>query len=208
VYSLNDEAGLVICAWPAGKQKPVSPVPYAQETMNGFEYAAAAHMIQEGMVAQGMKVVRAVRERYDGERRNPWNEFECGSNYARSMASYSLLLALSGFSYSAPEKRIGFSPHVSEDDFRAFFSVGSGWGRYRQRTRSGRSEISLSVEHGSVTLKELATSAPLGRRRRAAASLGGRTVGVRTEKRGSGTSVVFEEPITVREGETLKVRLS
>lgn len=208
VFSLNKEAGLVICDWPAGRRKPVSPVVYAQETMNGFEYAAAAHMIQEGMIEQGMKVVRAVRERYDGERRNPWNEFECGSNYARSMASYSLLLALSGFSYSAPEQRIGFTPRVSEDDFQAFFSVGSGWGRYRQRKGSGRGEASLSVEYGSLTLKELLTSVPLGRRRRAAASLGGRKLEVQARKDADGTTVAFDSPVTIEAGETLRVRLT
>ncbi len=59
--------------------------------MTGFEYQVASHMIQEGLVHEGLQIVRSVRERFDGERRNPWNEFECGSNYARAMASYALL---------------------------------------------------------------------------------------------------------------------
>ena len=50
-------------------------------------------MIMTGLVDEGMTCVEAIRQRYDGERRNPWNEFECGSNYARSMASYALLNA-------------------------------------------------------------------------------------------------------------------
>ncbi len=39
IYCLNDEGGLVICAWPEGTHQPVIPAPYSQETMNGFEYA-------------------------------------------------------------------------------------------------------------------------------------------------------------------------
>ncbi|MDH4180347.1 MAG: non-lysosomal glucosylceramidase, partial [Armatimonadota bacterium] len=108
IYSLNDEAGLLICEWPKGRHRPWTPAPYSSETMNGFEYAAAAHMIQRGMLKQGMQVVAAVRERYDGERRNPWNEFECGSNYARSMASYALLNAFSGFTFDMPRGLVGF----------------------------------------------------------------------------------------------------
>ncbi|MEZ4659689.1 MAG: GH116 family glycosyl hydrolase [Caldilineaceae bacterium] len=75
IYCLNDEGGLVICAWPEGTQKPLIPAPYSQETMNGFEYSAAIHMIMQGLVDEGMECIEAVRQRYDGERRNPWNEF-------------------------------------------------------------------------------------------------------------------------------------
>ena len=41
-------------------------------------------------------LIKSIRERHNGENRNPWNEMECGSNYARSMAAYSILLARAG----------------------------------------------------------------------------------------------------------------
>jgi len=113
LYSLNDEGGVVICDWPEGVYKPVVPAPYCEETMYGFEYQAAIHMIQEGMVEEGLEIVRVIRSRFDGDKRNPWNEFECGNNYARSMASYALLNALSGFSYDMVKGRIGFLPVIS-----------------------------------------------------------------------------------------------
>jgi len=47
-------------------------------------------MIQEGLVAEGLEFVAAIWDRYDGEKCNPWNESECGSNIARSTASYAL----------------------------------------------------------------------------------------------------------------------
>ena len=83
----------------------------------------AAHLIYEGMVEEGLALVRAVRDRYDGRRRNPWNEVECGSHYARAMSSWSLLLALSGFHYSGPERRIEFAPQLNARAFRSFFST-------------------------------------------------------------------------------------
>jgi uncharacterized protein (DUF608 family) len=129
IYCLNDEGGLVICAWPDGAQKPLIPAPYSQETMNGFEYSAAIHMIMNGLVAEGEECVAALRRRYDGERRNPWNEFECGSNYARSMASYALLNAYSGFAFDLVNHQIGFNPvRTNEGRFSCFWSLDSGWG--------------------------------------------------------------------------------
>ena len=50
------------------------------------------------MTEEGFRVVKAVRDRFDGEKRNLWNEFECGSNNARSMASYALIPILADLS--------------------------------------------------------------------------------------------------------------
>jgi len=79
-----------------------------------------------------MTAIEAIRDRYDGEKRNPWNEFECGSNYARSMASYSLLNAFSGFQFDMVQGLIGFDPIQAEEGrFRCFWSLDSGWGTFR-----------------------------------------------------------------------------
>ncbi len=129
LYCLDDEAGTVMFDWPEGTYKPVIPMTYAEETMHGFEYQVACHMIQEGMVKEGVELVKAVRDRYDGRTRNPWNEIECGSNYARSMASYALLGAFSGFSFDMSQRVIGFDPvKLPKTGFRCIWSLDSGWG--------------------------------------------------------------------------------
>lgn len=125
IFSLNDEEGLVICTWPEGK-KPAIPLTYSTETMTGFEYQAAVHMLQEGMYEEGGSIIRAIRSRYDGKKRNPWNEMECGSNYARSMASYSILPACSGFTYDAVKKMAGFEPLAGDGPY--FFCTATAWG--------------------------------------------------------------------------------
>ena len=124
LYGLNDEAGTSMFAWPRGVRKPVVPVLYAEETMHGFEYQAAGHLILNGMVKEGVAMVKAVRDRYDGERRNPWNEIECGSNYARSMASYALLNVLSGFQFDMVRQEIGFHPAHAVD---GHFLIQGAW---------------------------------------------------------------------------------
>lgn len=156
LYALNDEAGTIICSWPEGTVLPAITIVYAEETMHGFEYQAAIHMIQEGMVEEGLRMVRAVRERYDGEKRNPWNEIECGSNYARSMASYALLLAFSGFRYDASRGMIGFAPIGNPDDFRSLWSLDSGWGQ----VAFGKDAVRLTLLGGHLDLKTLRIEKP------------------------------------------------
>lgn len=153
VYGLNDEAGTVVCTWPTGRKKPVVAVPYAEETMHGMEYQTASHMIKRGMISQGLDLVRAVRDRYDGEKRNPWNEFECGSHYARSLSSYALLLAFSGFQYDMTELSMGFAPVVQEGQQKFFWSLHQAWGVF---TMADGCE-SLSVCEGKQKLSRFIT---------------------------------------------------
>ena len=95
--------------------------------MTGFEYAAAALMIANGFAKEGETMVKAIRDRYDGEKRNPWNEIECGNNYARSMASFALLPIYSGFGFDMMKKHIGFSP-ISKKGGNYLFSIAETWG--------------------------------------------------------------------------------
>ncbi|MFC5649178.1 GH116 family glycosyl-hydrolase [Paenibacillus solisilvae] len=155
LFSLNDEGGLVICTWPQGSVKPAIPLTYNSETMTGFEYQAAAHMIQEGLIEEGLSIVTAIRDRYDGEKRNPWNEIECGSNYARSMASYSLLHAYSGFEYNLTERLVGFHPvPYTGSVFRTLWSLDSGWGTFE----IGDDEVNIKVLGGKLNLGVLRLS--------------------------------------------------
>lgn len=129
VFALNDEGGTIMCDYPDGAYKPIIPIPYCEECMTGFEYAFAGLLISEGFIEQGLDVVRAIRDRYDGEKRNPWNEIECGSNYARAMASFALLPIFSGFEFDMPKKHIGFTP-ILPGDFKCMWSLGCGWGDF------------------------------------------------------------------------------
>lgn len=150
IFSLNDEAGSVICDYPAGAEKPRIPIPYCEETMTGFEYSFAGLLLSRKKTAEGLAVVSAVRNRYDGEKRNPWNEFECGSNYARSMASFALLPILSGFSFDLPHGYIGFAPQETEN-FRCLFSLEGAWGEFSVKD----GEAVVSVYEGKLRLSSL-----------------------------------------------------
>jgi uncharacterized protein (DUF608 family) len=204
IYALNNEAGLLLCSWPFGGRPPL-PFVYSDEVWCGIEYQVASHLIYEGFVEEGLAIVKGVRDRHDGTRRNPWNEFECGNHYARSMASYAVLLALSGFHYSAPEKRIGFAPRSHEQNFACFFSVDSGWGVYRQQLADTGGKASIEVRYGKLNIQnvELSISGE-----NVEVELGEQKISAELEASETGVIVRFAEPVCLSAGETLMIVLT
>ena len=138
-FAMGHEPGLLVCSWPRGG-KPTLSLMYSDEVFTGIEYQVASHLIAEGFVKEGLTIVKALRSRYDGRIRNPWNEYECGNYYARAMASYALLGALAGFRYSAVERTLWFGPRLSVRPFQAF-STASGFGAIVLDARTLRIEL-------------------------------------------------------------------
>jgi uncharacterized protein (DUF608 family) len=154
-YALGDEPGLLLCTWPHGG-KPTLPFVYSDEVWTGIEYQVAAHLISAGMIEEGLTIIRALRSRYDGKTRNPWNEYECGSYYARAMSSYALLLAFSGFRYSAVERKLWLKPQFRGSRYRTFFSTANGWGVLTLTHES----LSIDMKAGELIIKELSVQFP------------------------------------------------
>ncbi|MDU0203261.1 GH116 family glycosyl-hydrolase [Paenibacillus sp. MAH-36] len=151
VYALNDEQGMLLCSWPQGG-RPKLPFVYSDEVWTGIEYQVATHLIYEGFLEEGLKLVKTVRNRHDGIRRNPWNEVECGHHYVRSMASWGLLIALSGFKYDMVQGTMAFAPVIDADRFTSFWSTGKAWGTYSQRmNQAGDYEAEIKVLYGDMT---------------------------------------------------------
>ena len=191
-FSLNDEGGTLICTWPHSEGKPTIPLPYHQETMTGFEWAAAAHLVMHGELEKGLEMIEAIRGRYDGYRRNPWNEIECGSNYARAMASYGLLQAYSGFHYDMTRGMIGFAPKLS-GRFRSFWSLGTVWGTYDE-TETG---AEVRILRGGMELQSLELGFEA-----AECFLGERKIAFRR----SGTTLFPDLPVSLKEGDEIRIR--
>ncbi|MGA2263768.1 MAG: GH116 family glycosyl hydrolase [Acidobacteriota bacterium] len=125
-YACGAEGGLLLCTWPKGGVLSL-PFVYSNEVWTGIEYQVASHLMAMGMAEEGLEVVRACRERYDGRVRNPFNEYECGHWYARAMSSYALLQGLTGARYDAVEKVLYLEPSL-KGDFRSFFATATGYG--------------------------------------------------------------------------------
>jgi hypothetical protein len=91
------------------------------------------------------------------------------------MSSYSLLVALSGISYSAPGQTLRFTPRLPLEDYRSFFCTAQGWGTL---SLEGDNLVVEMVE-GELALQKLAYD--LGEGERAipmdvTARAGGKTV--------------------------------
>jgi hypothetical protein len=153
-YALNDEAGLILCTWPRGGRERF-PFPYCDEVWTGFEYQVAAHLMYEGLIDEGLAIVKGARARHDGVARNPWNEFECGDHYARAMSSWSLVLALSGQRYDGRSGGLTMRPLLNREDFRCVYTAADAYGVFSQRL--GRSGLAVAVDcrAGQVLLKEI-----------------------------------------------------
>jgi non-lysosomal glucosylceramidase len=145
-YAFEDEGGLLIATYPEGVRQPTVAAPYAEEVWTGVEYMSASHMIMRGLVEEGLDIARAARDRHDGSRRNPWNDIECGSYYARSMSAWQLVNAWSGLSADFVTGTLSFAPATAGDQ-RLFWSAGSAFGH-------------LVIESGSAHLEVLGGTLP------------------------------------------------
>jgi non-lysosomal glucosylceramidase len=149
-YALNDEQGLVMTSYPRGN-RPHKPQPYFNELMTGFEYTAAVHMLYEGQRTDGLKAIAAVRARYDGDRRNPYDEAECGHHYGRAMAVWGAVLALTGFHYSAVTGALTFAGRAGQH----FWSTGNAWGTVRITKDERGLKVVVLVQEGELRIASL-----------------------------------------------------
>lgn len=149
VYALNDEGGLLLASWPRGG-RPAIPFVYSDEVWTGIEHQVAASLVYAGLTDDALTIERTLRDRYDGEYRSPWNEIECGNHYARSLASWALLLAFSGAQWDAPTRTLAFDPQ-GDRPFRSLFTTGDAWGR----VEIDGDELTLRVDGGTLALDRL-----------------------------------------------------
>jgi uncharacterized protein (DUF608 family) len=196
-FALNQEAALVVCDY--GKaERPSIPFPYYAEVMTGFEYQAATLMMYRGMAHQGVECVDNIRRRYDGKFRNPWDEAECGHHYARAMAAWTGVLALSGFLYDAPLRRLVVTPRLAAPSFQSIWSTASAWGTFRKDA-----SFALKVEEGSFELKEILLPSAAQPRK---VTLAGREAPSKVRRLPTALwQVEFAQAIQAHAGETLSI---
>jgi uncharacterized protein (DUF608 family) len=155
VFANGDDAGLVLCSWPNGG-RPDVPVRYADEVWTGVEAQLAAHCYREGLDTEGRQVLDALWRRYDGRRRNPYNEIECGDHYVRAMAGWSVLQAMTGYQYDAGT---GVLRLAARPGHAVPFLTDAAWGLLRFQDDD---TILVTCHGGRLDLAALEVEAALG----------------------------------------------
>ncbi len=151
-FAVGKDGGLLLCTWPRGGQLSI-PFVYSDEVWTGIEYQVASHLMLEGMVKEGLEIVRVCRDRYDGRIRNPFDEYECGHWYARALSSYGLLQGLTGLRYDAVDKTLYIDSKIG-NNFRCFFSAETGFGTVG--LKNGKPFVEMKL--GELDVKEVYVS--------------------------------------------------
>jgi uncharacterized protein (DUF608 family) len=198
------EGALVNGSWPKKPRQPFENIHDKDDIWSGLEYEAACDMIDAGLVQEGLIVVRAIHDRYNGAKRNPWNEIEGAEHYSRAMQSWNVLLAVTGFEYDGPRAHIGFAPRLSPERFRAPFTAAEGWGTFSQKCTPQKRTARIEVKWGQLRVKTIglaAAKAPGA----VAASLDGQPVACRQAWDRGKLMVTLEAETIVPAGESLEI---
>jgi len=150
-FALGDDGGLLLCSWPKGGKLSL-PFVYSDEVWTGIEHQVASHLMLMGNVKEGIDIVRASRDRYDGRIRNPFNEYECGHWYARALSSYGYLHALTGVRYDAVDKTLFIDSRIG--DFTSFLSTETGFGNVSLKA----GKAALTVVFGTIEVNKTMVS--------------------------------------------------
>ena len=216
-YLMDDESGLLMCTWPHN-DRPADFTYYSDEVWSSNEYRIAGAMIYEGMFADASRLLKAVRFRMDGRRRdgvdsgpggNPFNDLECGKFYARAMDSWSILIAAQGLILDGPTGLLGFKPNWKPEDHRSFFTAPEGWGLFVQTRKPGVQTDRVEVRNGKVRLHELVFALPAkAGDAKASLFIGGQPVSAKMTRAGDEVRLQLAKPVVVAEGSFADVTLT
>jgi len=204
-FVTDDDQGLLNCTWPRGG-RPQVPTQYADEVWTGIEYAVAGLLLYEGEVESALRIVEAVRTRYDGRKQSPWNDIECGDHYVRAMASWALLEAASGYRYDAGRAEIGFAPVLTPENYRTPFVARDGWGTFAQYVTGGTQVETISPVWGSLTVAALRFR-PQNAVQSAGVMVDDQPVYATLSQVSGEATITLAKPITLRAGQVLVVTL-
>lgn len=205
-YNFKPGHGLVNASYPRGvaHRQAASGNTQAEATWTGIEYTVAALLILHGMIADGLRIVKDIHDRYLKAGRF-WNHTECGDHYYRAMSSWTLLLAITGFALDVPRGELKLDP-VLPSNACCYPIFAPGFvGSYRHSSTFRGSCSTVEVLSGAVSFSRLTLSRkpiayPI------VAEINGRRISCKVERGRRLHTFVFGEPVDLRSGDRLAIR--
>ena len=123
------------------------------------------------------------------------------------MSSWSVLLALQGFSYDGPKQIIGFQPVWQPADHASFFSAAQGWGLFTQKQTSAGQQSIIDLKFGTLDLKSLILAAPNGKQATdIRVSIEGKPLPISSNKQiGNRLEIELKQPAKLKAGSSSQV---
>ena len=221
-YCESTDGGMKMITWPKNPQ-PIPGMKYGDEVMTGFEYGAAVTMMQNGMLDEGLMVMKVISDRYDGRLRtegvsdfdngpwgysgNPFGDDECGKFYGRSLSVWSVLLALQGFIYDGPAGVIGFRPRFKSENHASFFTGAEAFGLFKQVIEAGKLTASIEVSDGTLRLNEVVLAFKDQQPESARVTIDGKGIDAQLEVKDGDVHLKLPKPITLKSDQQLDMKL-
>jgi uncharacterized protein (DUF608 family) len=148
--------GLVNCRWPGEPFLADVPADMWADQHNtvwtGVELAFAGLLIYEGLVKEGLGIVKAVDDRYR-KAGLYFDHQEWGGHYYRPMSSWTILNALLGLHVHGTS--VTLAPRLRDKRLRLFFSAAGAAAHYERHATARNETIAVRVRAGSLKLRDL-----------------------------------------------------
>lgn len=198
-YNFSPEQGLFNGVYPPGRQPHMPTYRNVQGEGNwtGIEYAAAAHMFDQGMVDEAINVVKAVNQRYMRSGRF-FNHEECGPHYYRPMSIWATFLAATGFKVDNTRGILIIASPLKENPLKAPWVSAFGFGRFIRTADS----FEMTCSDGETSFRELHVNVPVKQ-----AVLDGKAVSCKVLQSAEGLTIIkFDQTLTLTPGRVLTLK--
>ena len=205
VYADRDDSGLLICTWPQGRP-PGGARPLLRRGLDRDRVPGRRPLHHRGAGRRGdARSCATCAPATTGERRNPYNEIECGDHYARAMAGWSVLEAISGLRYDATRHEFILSRASGRSGSRLPLIAATGWGAIAQDEGAEGLRLEIRADHGTILLRRLIVDEHDGGP--VAVDLDGRPLASASEHADRRQSIRFSPDLRLSAGQRLTVRI-
>ena len=167
-YNFIEDEGLINGVYPGGKRPAYEgDLTYPNDTglpyqvgcqmdtpWTGVEFAVASHMIYEGLVDEGLRILKDVHERYV-KGGHYWNQVEWGAHYMRPMSSWSVIIAIEGLLYDRLRGKLRVEPRINKENFKWIFTVPGAWGSVRHIVSDKEQTLSIELMKGGLEVHSI-----------------------------------------------------